>query len=1544
MKLVRSVPIILVIILALTAFDSPRAAAQTDCARTPIDMSTMIGAWPSASDCHSPNRPIDPEGRGDGIYYAVYYDFRVSRTSEVTITLESSTDTYLYLLTGAGRNGNIIDKNDDIDYDTRNLNSRITMSLEPGNYSIEATTYAKEATGDFTLTIEGIDFTSPNDDPDRAALTALYNATDGDNWHNNENWLTGAPLSEWHGVDTDDNGRVTRLDFEGNNLTGQIPTEFGDLVMLDWVNISINRLTGELPQSLTGLTQMEHLYFDTNAGLCAPADNVFQTWLQSIEYRGRTCGAPPPGSDEAALIALYNATDGDNWHRHDYWLTDAPLSEWYGVYVNGYGRVEELFLHENNLSGKIPPELAYLDNLRSIFFDNNRLTGEIPSELGKLQNLKGLILNNNQLTGTIPPELGNLGYLAYLELENNRLTGELPSELTQIGILQTLYFQNNAGLCASDNEEFQDWLQSVPHVRGDTCADRAALIALYNTTDGPNWTNNENWLTDVPLSEWHGVTTDENGRVTGLELTYNDLSGQMSPELDSLTNLNILDFSGNELEGEIPLWLVNLANLETLDLVANSFSGNIPPELAKLGNLQTLALGFNELAGEIPPEIGDFKNLTSLYLDVNNLSGEIPPELGSLTNLLSLSIGSNELTGEIPPEIGELANLELLRLGNNNLTGTIPPELAKLSNLRNLSLRRNELTGEVPPWIGELSNLEALGLHDNNLTGEIPAELANLTKLESLYLNYNYLSGDIPPELGALTNLTGLGLGGNNLTGEVPSEFGKLTKLEELDLSNNNLIGEVPAELSNLTDLNELYLNDNLLTGILPQGFISLNQLHDFYFDHNAGLCAPSDAVFQEWLRNADESKGKNCGVPTPPSDERDIAALTALYNAADGDNWERNRNWGSDLHPSEWYGVFTDADGRVTNIHLWSNNLSGHIPPELGNLTNLEVIELGSNMLVGELPPELGDLANLARLSLFDNLLSGEIPQRFTNLTSLNSFDFEDNVGLCAPADAAFQEWMQSVNNVYGPFCEDAPPPPASSECTQSISAGAPAQGQWTSNCVSTNRTEHGEYYAKYFTFTLDRPTTVEVLLESRTDSYILLLDSDGETVTQNDDYIYRNAGFLTALKPGEYTIEATTYSTQESGNFTLTVRQPELDALHALYNATGGANWDDSDNWLTGAPLSDWHGVKTDEDGRVIEIYLIGNNLSGEIPRELGDLGELQWLFLSRNGLSGSIPQELGNLYNLKILMLSNNELTGSIPARLGNMAALEELHLGRNRLSGSIPASLGRLENLRKLSLTVNDLSGSIPAELANLSDLRTLSIAANDLGGPIPYQLTDLENLTHIYLWGNDLSEGSFVRYLGDLESLQFLDIGGNDIDGAEVLAELDGLPNLTGLGLHDSDLTDTDLLRYMDDLQALNLEFINLSGNRLSDLQILVGLSRITTLQRIAINDNDFSGELPRTMTRLTLMRLFYFHDNDGLCAPDDSEFQDWLQGSPEIREFLRGGYPDVKGPTCTSGTTPANAPAPTSNGADQFAAVLQTPEQLVPPHSLSLLESIQPGG
>ena len=215
--------------------------------------------------------------------------------------------------------------------------------------------------------------------------------------------------------------------------------------------------------------------------------------------------------------------------------------------------------------------------------------------------------------------------------------------------------------------------------------DRADLVALYNATGGANWTNNDGWLTTAPIGQWHGVTTDGNGRVTSLDL--ND----------------------NQLSGTIPTQLGNLANLKELLLTRNQLTGTIPAELASLTGLEILALGGNQLTGTIPTWLGNLANLEELYLWENELTGTIPPELGSLSNLELLSLSSNQLTGEIPPELGNLANLEELYLWENELTGTIPPELGSLSNLELLDLSDNQLSGQISAGGGQPRQLGTFG-------------------------------------------------------------------------------------------------------------------------------------------------------------------------------------------------------------------------------------------------------------------------------------------------------------------------------------------------------------------------------------------------------------------------------------------------------------------------------------------------------------------------------------------------------------------------------------------------------------------------------------------------------------------------------------------------------------------------------------------------------------------------------------------------------------------------------------------------------------------
>ena len=281
--------------------------------------------------------------------------------------------------------------------------------------------------------------------------------------------------------------------------------------------------------------------------------------------------------------------------------------------------------------------------------------------------------------------------------------------------------------------------------------DRAALIAIYHATGGPNWERNDNWLTSLRMGDWEGVAThlraDGVVTVTGLALVRNNLTGTIPPEIGNLTGLESLEISGNPLTGPIPPQIGSLTGLKWLWLHSNQLTGPIPAEIGNLTGLKSLWLGSNALLGTIPREIGDLTGLEQLWLYNNALTGPIPPEIGNLTGLDQLALGGNQLTGPIPAEIGRLTKLVWLLLSGNPLAGPIPPEMGNLTGLKALWLSQTQLAGPIPPEIGNLTGLEWLSLYNNRLVGPIPPEIGKLTRLKGLWLYENALTGGLPQTL-----------------------------------------------------------------------------------------------------------------------------------------------------------------------------------------------------------------------------------------------------------------------------------------------------------------------------------------------------------------------------------------------------------------------------------------------------------------------------------------------------------------------------------------------------------------------------------------------------------------------------------------------------------------------------------------------------------------------------------------------------------------------------------------------------------------------------
>ncbi len=678
-------------------------------------------------------------------------------------------------------------------------------------------------------------------------------------------WGSSLPLNEWLGVRTNARGQVTGLDLSRGISLGinkPIPPEIGQLTQLEVLKLRSGFISGPLPQTMTRLVNLKTLDLKyTN--VCVPPTSAFQTWLNGIpEKAGVSAICEDPVRD--ILIALYDKTGGSDWTNNSNWKTFEPVSTWYGISTNDEGQVTGISLEDNNLNGSLPGELSNLVSLRKLD-----------------------VSLNPALTGTVPLSL------IVLSLEELLLSG--------------------TGLCVPPFQAFTKWLGTIPNQRLSDCEDSRvgyyALAALYQSTNGSEWTENTNWLSDAPLDTWFGVRTNSSEEVTGLDLKENNLVGAIPSEIGQLTNLMQLNLGLNQITGTFPSEISGLENITHLYLHSNRLTGNIPSNIGQLQKLVEIRLDKNRFSGNIPSEIGDLQDLRNLRLNGNLLTGTIPPEIGRLHKLTTLVLSGNRLTGDIPPVIWRLQNLRALvirgdfysRDSGNQLTGFIPPEVGQMENLEDLNLEFNRLTGNIPLEIGDLQELRYLKLTGNQLIGAIPSEIGQLQNLSDLVLSNNRMSGSIPSEIGQLPNLRTLDLSKNELEGTIPAEIGELKHLIQLTLNNNQLSGNIPTELAGLAKLEVLRVSFNELSGSIPDSFGELANLKYLGLTDNAAmsgtlplsflslnlddlllggtmLCAPETAGFRDWLRGIPNNRISRCGTRTV----RSVAYLTQAVQSLD--------------------------------------------------------------------------------------------------------------------------------------------------------------------------------------------------------------------------------------------------------------------------------------------------------------------------------------------------------------------------------------------------------------------------------------------------------------------------------------------------------------------------------------------------------------------------------------------------------------------------------------------------------------------------------------
>lgn len=322
------------------------------------------------------------------------------------------------------------------------------------------------------------------------------------------------------------------------------------------------------------------------------------------------------------------------------------------------------------------------------------------------------------------------------------------------------------------------------------------------------------------------------------------------------------------------------------------------------------------------------------------------------------------------------------------------------------------------------------------------------------------------------------------------------------------------------------------------------------------------------------------------------------------------------------------------------------------------------------------------------------------------------------------------------------------------------------------------------------DAATLVATVIPYNTTETVIWESSDETvvSVTQN--------GRIRGVSQGTATVTVTV--SDKSASCLVKVIQSERALLVAFYNATGGDEWTNKDNWCSSKPLSEWYGIKTDDAGHVYEIKLVSNNLSGQIPPELFDLQELQYLILYYNKLTGEIPEEVGNAKKLRELQIYNNTLSGTLPESIYQLSELTTIVLNNNKLSGELSEKIWSMPALRAFLIDNNKFTGELTPAIRNAKNLAQLGLGSNFIKGTIPDEITELSNLYSLNI-GNASSfngvvteaennfSGPIPDNLDKLQNLRYLELHNNNLEGG-IPACLARMPKLEKVSVYGNKLT------------------------------------------------------------------------------------------------------------------------------------------------------------
>jgi gliding motility-associated-like protein len=1108
----------------------------------------------------------------------------------------------------------------------------------------------------------------------RAVLRAFYDATDGAHWADATNWGTPASVSTWFGIKVVA-GCVTELNLPNNQLSGIIPDSIGQLRQLKTLNLYKNQLNGSIPLKMDSLTQLTTLNLSNNQLTGAiPNIGAHLKALTTLNWSKNQLAGKIPDSI-GAMTALKDLNLSNNQ------LSDS-IPQTLGLLKN----LLNLNLSKNQLTGTIPNTLADLKKLITLHLAFNELTGNIPDNLGDLPNLDNFYLFNNELTGNIPNHLGQLGKLKDLRLHNNNLTGSIPDSLKFLTQLRYLHLYNNelTGSIPLGLGRFNELLE----------------LWLYN-----------NQLT--------GSIPDSLGNLSNLKqlnVSNNQLTGQIPASFRLLTRLVTLDFKNNQIDSVPNLSNLRSAALVSMagagnkltfdDIVPNNVNNNLnygynPQDSfsvttaryeGTLGSSLTIDLGID--IGIIPNSIYTWSKkgipctdmvTTRNQLIINNLNFNH----GGIYTCKVTNAGASSVTLYSKAIEVVVTGTPTRRYQDSLILVDLYHSTRGMGWANTNPQKKWNCTNPMDTWFGiTLDSLNSyqdryvkyIILPNNSLAGAIPPSLGNLAGLERLYLQGNQLSGCFPENLRTFcrlqpnsTNTTQTGYNFNANSG-LPwagnfSNFCNGLSQTALTCDDNNGntyrdsitascicagIDTVPSQDSLI--LVKLYHATKGSKWINHKNWLKPNQPISTWFGVTLNA--------QRRVEYLDLQNNQLRGKLHDTLNLHQLSALKRLYlngNLLSGKLPDRLNQLSNlltlHLYDNSFTGnIPTVWSASLVDLRLSMNQLTGTIPPSLGNLTQLVYLILSNNFLKGTIPMELGRLSKLSHLDLSYNQLTGTISDSLSQDTLLTTLLLHVN-GLTGgiPTTLSRLSKMTYLNLSHNKLTGSIPN----------------SFGQIGVRDTSLSKLGSLHLYAN--TLTGGIPPNLGNLA-----NLVYLNVGDNPSLGGT---IPNNLSKLSKLEYlGLYNNKLTDSIPSSLGKLT------NLQTLSL------------SSNQLT-KRIPDSLGYLV----KLQHLHLNNNELIGKIPNRLGKLDTLQILYLNNNQLTDSIPDSLGYLRNLQRLYFSNNQIIGKIPIRFQNLRKLNTLFCFNNRLD-SMP-------DLSMLPLLKDDDIGNIYGLRADLNKLTFSDILPN-----------------------------------------------------------------------------------------------------------------------------------------------------------------------------------------------------------------------------------------